>query len=482
MNPNPAQRASGPICHAPDASLYLDPQGNVRACCQNHWQHLGSLRTQRLREIWDGEPLVRLREAVASGSYDLGCELCAACVDRGSGELAFSHVYDHLGPIDDTSWPVRLEFAISNVCNLQCVMCNGEFSSAIRSQREHRAPIPDAYGERFFEDLDAFLPHLEEAVFLGGEPFLAPASLRVMRRLVELGLSPQCHVTTNGTQWSEKVASLVRALPMHIAVSVDGATAATFERIRVGASFERVRANLEAMRSEVAAAGGSMSLAFSMMRGNWHELGEVLAWADRLDVDVFVNTVVHPAKFSLHHAPHTELAAVVARMGDQDLGFGRLLERNLGVWKSQLETMGRLLDDRARLEEVRVEVSARGTTSPIEHARKLALEASETGEVSFIVSGPDGTIAEIGPDSSDVLGLDLSPTIGGSLVDAFRAIASGLGRLVGSSIHHHDDGVEVRTVTLDGGQGVCHHVTNAMAVLDDGSEWWYLAVEHRPGS
>ena len=45
-------------------------------------------------------------------------------------------------------WPERLELALSNACNLQCVMCNGELSSSIRIHREHRTALPTVAGER----------------------------------------------------------------------------------------------------------------------------------------------------------------------------------------------------------------------------------------------------------------------------------------------------------------------------------------------
>ena len=70
-----------------------------------------------------------------------------------------------------------MEFSISNVCNLECVMCNGNFSSAIRAHRDQLPPAKSVYSNAFDPVLRSILPHLFRAKFLGGEPFLIPVVL-----------------------------------------------------------------------------------------------------------------------------------------------------------------------------------------------------------------------------------------------------------------------------------------------------------------
>src|SRR6185295_19977224 len=70
------------------------------------------------------------------------------------------------------AYPKLMEFEISNVCNLECTMCTGFFSSSIRHNREHLPPIKTPYDDAFVRQLEPFVPHLKAARFLGGEPFL----------------------------------------------------------------------------------------------------------------------------------------------------------------------------------------------------------------------------------------------------------------------------------------------------------------------
>ena len=171
--------------------MYLDQHGYVRACCMNTLHVLGNIEEQLLSEIWRGEAANRLRRAMEAHDLDLGCDFCKWPVQDGRPDLAFSRWFEEFAPEDgadgDAAWPRQLEFSVSNTCNLQCIQCNGEWSSSIRSQREGLPPCRSVYGEAFFEDLRAFVPHLERAKFLGGEPFLAGETLRIMELMVDEG-------------------------------------------------------------------------------------------------------------------------------------------------------------------------------------------------------------------------------------------------------------------------------------------------------
>src|SRR5436190_1217195 len=133
-------------CNAPFSSLYLDPRGEVRACCMNQYHRLGNVTTESLEAIWTGPRAAELRSRVAADDLSLGCELCQVHIDAGDGASAYLHVFDGLPPTSlAPAWPQQLELALSNACNLQCVMCNGDLSSAIRVHREGRSALPEVY-------------------------------------------------------------------------------------------------------------------------------------------------------------------------------------------------------------------------------------------------------------------------------------------------------------------------------------------------
>ena len=326
------------FCYAPFTSLYLNTHGDVLACCQNTQHVLGNLAEQRLGDIWHGRRTRELRAALVDYDLHHGCRFCAWQLDDANHEMVYARRYDLVGVQEDPEWPRRLELSLSNTCNLECVMCNGEWSSRIRSRREGRPPLPKAYHDEFFEDLEAFLPHLEEVMFLGGEPLLAAESLRVMEMLVEGGHRPRCYVTTNGTQWSPRLETLLARLPVSIAVSLDGVSRETVEAVRVGASYDELMTNLDRFRAVTDANGMDLNFTFCLMSRNWHEFADYLRFADEWDARVFVNTVIDP-ETSLYQLPEAEFAEVLDALEQHDAVAREQLEGNLDVWVTELDRL-----------------------------------------------------------------------------------------------------------------------------------------------
>jgi MoaA/NifB/PqqE/SkfB family radical SAM enzyme len=326
--------------------MYLDQHGFVRACCMNEGHVLGNVTAGSLVDIWRGGPAGRLRQAMADNDLSLGCDFCKWPIENDRSDLAFSRWFADLPVEPEPAWPTQIEFSVSNTCNLQCTMCNGEWSSSIRSQREGLPPLPKVYDDAFFEDLRAFVPHLRRVKFLGGEPFLAAETLRIMDMLVDAGSTATCHVTTNGTQWSPRVERILAMLPVDIAVSLDATTPATYDRIRVGSDWEAVRANLDRFRSTARRRGTHVSITMCLMTLNWHEFADFCLLADRLDVSCDVNTVTQPTPLSLYHLPADELAVVVEGLEELDRRHGDAFGWSRGTWKGELDRLQRHLVDR----------------------------------------------------------------------------------------------------------------------------------------
>ncbi|MCU1368938.1 MAG: putative molybdopterin cofactor synthesis protein [Ilumatobacteraceae bacterium] len=334
-------------CYAPLTSMYLDQFGKVRACCQNTEHLLGDITTSTLREIWDGEATSELRRALARSDLGKGCQYCKWQLDEGNRTGALLRSYDDPIPIGwsrKPEWPRYLEFSITNTCNLQCVMCNGDWSSSIRSQREQRPPLPAVYGEAFFEQLGAFIPHLKAARFTGGEPFLGREPLRIMDLVVDHGAEDaEISVVTNGTTFNAKVERILTTVQPQITVSLDGGTAEVYERVRLGASFDKVMANLDRFQAIVDGwrpLQATLNLTHCLMVDNWSTFPELLFLAEERDLDVAVNNVRFPEAHSLYHLPQAELAEIVTALEARTAEVERLVTGNrLALWHQQLAAL-----------------------------------------------------------------------------------------------------------------------------------------------
>jgi len=338
-------KASYSACWAPTVSMYFDQFGSVRACCQNTETLMGSVTTQSIREIWESANTRRMRAALAVGDFSEGCGFCAWQVGQGDEAISFARAFDHLQVHDESPyWPVQMEFSMSNACNLQCVMCNGDWSSSIRAHREHRAPLPEVYGERFFDELAEFLPHLTKVNILGGEPFLGKEPLRLMEMLAGLDEPPQVAVTTNGTQWSPRIEGICERLPLSFVVSLDGITKETYESIRVGSDFDAVLRNIDRFREYAARHGTAVSLAHCLMRPNWHQFAQLLRFAEDREMLVGMNEVLFPPQLSLFQMTADELRPVVRSMEQDAEGVAGSLRALRGVWDGQLDALRHRLE------------------------------------------------------------------------------------------------------------------------------------------
>ena len=374
-------------CRAPHVALRLSPDGSVHACCVNDQVPYGRIGDGRsLFEIWHGDEVAALRDALDGADFSLGCGDCGAEYAVGQRGQTHAAAYDRYDvPTSPLAWPRRVEFALSNTCNLQCVQCNGELSSAIRAQREGRPPLRSPYGDAFFEELVEFLPHVEVAVFIGGEPFLSRECRRVWDLLIELDLRPEVHVTTNATVWDERVEHYLRALEMNVAVSIDGATAAVNDAIRVGSTHADVLANRDRLIGATQSYGADFCLNHCLMRQNWRELGSFLLQAESEGLTVHVIPVMYPASASLLTLPDGELSAVADELAREGERVRHGLIRNATAWDSSLAHLRSELDRRSG------SVSAVSIRPPYDASAELPAVRTELEEWS----GQDVAVIEV---------------------------------------------------------------------------------------
>ena len=442
-------------CYAPHVGLSFDLHGMVSVCGFTRSTPLGRVGQQSLMEMWRGPVAERLRDAVRSDDLDTYCARCAEEIAGGNLHGLLASGFDRFTAAEHSPWPARMEFALSNACNLQCAMCSGEFSSAIRSHREGLPRYPQRYGEAFLDELRPFLPHLAQARFLGGEPFLAEINFRIWELMVEEDVAVECNVTTNGTQWNQRIEAALDRLPFSLGVSVDGLTAGTVESIRVGASHEVVMENIGRFLAHRDRCGTSVSLTFCLMVQNWHEFGDFLRFAEERRCQVYVNTVRQPPEFSLYRLPVVELRSVVARLESVRETISADLELNRAVWNEQLDRLGAHLDQLGALGDAAV-----ATSDEARHELMAALADPASSEEQvrdrLRAAAHDGIVDVVRCDFDDDIvvadryaGLDVAHLVGSPSATLYPHVAERYGRRVdvlGQRVHR---GAAARVISYD---------------------------------
>ena len=177
-------------------------------------------------------------------------------------------------------------------CNLRCQMCPIQF-------RQDGPPYgPPAFMP--FEDFVHLIDQLGDVQELHmqglGEPMMHPRFFDMVAYATGKGM----RVTTNSnlTLLNDKRAEqCVSSGLACLHISIDGATAETYERIRVRAHFDRVLHNLERLlhvRERLGNTHPTLVMVVVIMRQNLHELPDLVRLASRYAIErIFVQHLCH---------------------------------------------------------------------------------------------------------------------------------------------------------------------------------------------
>jgi MoaA/NifB/PqqE/SkfB family radical SAM enzyme len=322
------------FCHAPFTNINFEQNGNASACCYSRRHVLGTYPADSIDEIWFGRKAEQLRSSMRRNALPGACDICLDQFrSRNFGGLR-ARYFDHLAPehyAQGEAYPRVMEFETSNVCNLECTMCKGYYSSAIRRNREHLPPLENPYDDEFVRQLESYVPHLKETHFLGGEPFLIESYYRIWDLIARSNPGAGVTIVTNGTILTDRVKRAIEPLNATINISIDSLDPANYERIRVNAKFEKVMENFRFFRGYVARKNTSMAINVCPMQQNWRELPQFLDFCSRHDIGLFFNTVYYPEDQALGFLPPEELRRVVAYLQDAAIPAETLTQRRNGA-------------------------------------------------------------------------------------------------------------------------------------------------------
>jgi MoaA/NifB/PqqE/SkfB family radical SAM enzyme len=164
--------------------------------------------------------------------------------------------------------PTEIQVEVTGACNLACRMCLVRYRPKLGKRQ-------GAMCFHTFKKIVDDLPALEKVTLQGlGEPLLAPDLFTMIEYAAGRGV--RMGFNTNGTLLTpERSERLIRGGLDWLHVSLDGASAETYEDIRAGSDFDRVRANVQALvetKRRLRADRPRLMLVFVAMRRNIHEL------------------------------------------------------------------------------------------------------------------------------------------------------------------------------------------------------------------
>ena len=331
------------FCYVPFNSLTFSFQGKVYACTYNREILLGCYPLNSLEEIWSGEEAEKLRGHMRHNDLEYGCQHCKYFFDKKKFSNLKPFVFDKYADIDRMSYPRVMEFELSNECNLECQMCSGEVSSSIRKNRDKLPAINMPYDEKFIGQLEPFIPHLKEAKFFGGEPFLISIYFDIWERMLEINPGIQFFVITNGTHWNNKIKSLLERGHFDIAISIDALDKEKLQQIRRNANYEKLIENIHRFNEYALRNGRRISLSFTLQKDNWQEFPRMIAFCNELKAIIYVSYLEWPIRYAISDLTASELKYIKDTLEGYEFPNGTSYEQhNYKCFKDFLGFIGKV--------------------------------------------------------------------------------------------------------------------------------------------
>lgn len=298
------------VCQAPFKSLRFEPLGVMRTCCYNIQVVAGVYPKKSISEAWNSIEMNLLREKVKNQDLSYGCRLCADQLNNGEINTVKYLQFENL-PETEHNFPIILDFSLHNTCNLECVMCHGEFSSSIRKNRENLPPMKMVYDEKFVNQLQPFIKHAKQFVFAGGEPFLIEIHYLIWQEIIKLNPNVFVHVVTNGTVLNTKVKSILNQLKFNITISIDAFEQKLYEKIRINANYERLMENFQFFKLYCVEKQTEFAINVCPIQLNRFHLPEMIQYCNENQIKVYFLYVIHPASSTLQSLTFEELDEIL---------------------------------------------------------------------------------------------------------------------------------------------------------------------------
>lgn len=215
------------FCSAPFTQLILKPNGQVSPCCYLYHINLGDMKKKSLLEIWNDEPIKKMREKFLSSTP----KVCQAKIKYLNCHRTFQALNDKVEAKSiQSNPPVKLDVRLNGQCNLACIMCD-----------VWKAPNK-VYDQTSFwtEGPENIFPYLKEIEMLGGEPFVQKDTYKLIEIVSSINQRCQWSFVSNAHYPFSKriIAALSKIRIKQLQISLDSLKADVYSQIRVGGDLQ----------------------------------------------------------------------------------------------------------------------------------------------------------------------------------------------------------------------------------------------------
>ena len=329
--------ANDPIrCTLAYHGIKIDLDGDIDPCCQysrsNKFGEYTPIHFTNFDQ-YQREVQQRMHDDAEAGIKHARCEACWKDEELGlkslrqhSNQWYAKRSSDGVAP-DNPIYHVQ--YLISNVCNLKCVMCNPWCSSLVSAERtQHRAKFEKlgmtttqrhreyCETEEFYDFSKHILQKVRTFRMTGGEPFINPATVRVLRD-VENKSEVNLSFNTNFTDLpDELITEFKKFRTVLLNVSLEGVGDKN-HYIRYPSVWTDILANIDKFKATVPQ--GEITLHHTIQHTSVYALPELVEFAQANNYSIHYNVNMGDSRLNLNSVPPRDFDRFVEWANTADL-------------------------------------------------------------------------------------------------------------------------------------------------------------------
>jgi len=269
-------KEDGAFCILPWIHMHAWPDGRALPCCiADSDQPFGNLKENTIEEVWNSERYKELRVAMLNGKQLDTCKRCYELENstwiwtlrKNSNEWFGDKHFDLVEKTkeDGTLTDMRMAYMdvrFSNICNMKCRSCGPELSSlhaqehgelygkheiANMLKNNGSTVVNIAKENNYWENLQKYLPDVEEVYWAGGEPLITNEHYKILDEWIANGKTDvRLRYTTNFSNMRYKSKSIYSYWEqfddVQVSASLD-ANGARAEFMRHGTDWQQIEQN-----------------------------------------------------------------------------------------------------------------------------------------------------------------------------------------------------------------------------------------------
>ena len=247
---------AGFYCMEPFITIHINPSGIVSLCPCPGWgkTQIGNILERTLDDMLSSPLAQDIRQSIIDGTYRYCNETrCGILVNNtlNTKETLPPNVLNLLEDSSKFDMPYDIRLDVDKTCNLSCPSCRTSVLKLSDEEYANQQKVSDTLYNNLFTKPTTQPIHI--SVSGSGEVFGSPLLLNLLNRLTLTdfpNLTLEIH--TNGLlskKFWYKIEHLESAIK-HLTISIDAATATTYEQVRRGGKWVDLLENLEFLKNK----------------------------------------------------------------------------------------------------------------------------------------------------------------------------------------------------------------------------------------